>query len=103
MEADRYFNQARAEGWIKRVEHELTLVKETLDATVKEMATSPEEDDTIMTGLREASKKLEQVWNTVIEFFQALLKGITEITEEFVKSIQTGLKVIDEFLQSIHT
>lgn len=86
----------RANQWKEDVEAEIEQVTAILKMVGEEVETQPYEDDTIMVGLKEMGHALQVTFDTLNKNFTEAVSRITEITDEWKKTISNILAALAE-------
>lgn len=95
------FKVESAKQWQKDVEAEFQRVDALLKQVAEELKTQPYEDDTIMMGLKQTGEALAAAFETLSKNFMSAVNGLTDIVNEWSKTLTNILSAIAEAAQKI--
>ena len=95
------FKVERAKQWQKDVEQEFKRVDELLKQVAEELKTQPYEDDTIMMGLKKTGEALATAFETLNKNFMSAVNGLSDIVDEWSKTLSKILEAIAEAAKKI--
>ena len=99
--AELSFRMESAKQWQKNVEEEFKRVDELLKLVAEELKTQPYEDDTIMMWLKKTGEALAEAFQTLTQNFMKAVDGLSDIMEEWSRTLTKILEAIAEAARKI--
>ncbi|WP_165249446.1 hypothetical protein [Adlercreutzia sp. ZJ141] len=102
MSHDVDFDVAAANSWKIEVEMELDKVRQVLDEVAEQCTTIPGEQDTIMKGIEETGRIMQEQWGNLCGGFQQMCSKLGDLIKGRQASIEKVADSIDSYKSNFH-